>query len=69
MAISRMTFCGNRRRRCGPPVLELLVEPVQLERELQGLDLVILRDCVRPIAEGRYHQGDSAVVQVLGRKP
>jgi len=50
-------------------VLELLVEPVQLERELQGLDLDILRECVRPIAEGRYHQGDSAVVQVLGRKP
>jgi hypothetical protein len=25
----------------GPPLLELLVEPVQLERELQGLDLVI----------------------------
>jgi len=53
----------------GPPVLELLVEPLQLERELQGLDLVILRECVRPIAEGRYHQGDSAVVQALGRKP
>ena len=43
------------------------MEPEQLE-QLQGLRLEILRECLRPIHEGPYHQGDSAVVQVLGRK-
>lgn len=53
----------------GPPSADLLMEPEQLERELQGLRLEILRECLRPIQEGLCHQGDSAVVQVLGRKP
>ena len=48
----------------GPPSVELLMEP----EELQGLRLEILRECLRPIREGLYHQGDSAVVQVLCRK-
>ena len=52
----------------GPPSLDLLVEPDQLERELSGLRLEILRECRRLIREGRYHQGESAVVQLRGRK-
>jgi len=52
----------------GPPNAALLMEPEQLEQELRGLDLEILRECRRPVEEGRYHRGESAVVQVRGRK-
>ncbi len=53
----------------GPPVAELLIEPESLRQELAGLELLILQEKRRPIAEGTYHRGESAVVQLLGRKP
>jgi SAM-dependent methyltransferase len=53
----------------GPPTLDLLVEPEQLQTELAGLELLVLRERQRPIHEGPYHQGTSAVVQAVGRKP
>jgi SAM-dependent methyltransferase len=53
----------------GPPRLELLIEPADLRRELAGLELPILRETRRSIEEGPWHRGESAVVQVLGRKP
>jgi SAM-dependent methyltransferase len=53
----------------GPPVRELLVEPAELERELTGLELEILREIERDVREGRYHGGRSAVVQLLGLRP
>jgi SAM-dependent methyltransferase len=53
----------------GPPRLELLIEPAELRRELASLELPILRETRRTIEEGPWHRGESAVVQVLGRKP
>jgi SAM-dependent methyltransferase len=53
----------------GPPVEALLIEPEVLRLELQGLELVLLEERERWIEEGPYHHGQSAVVQVLGRKP
>lgn len=53
----------------GPPRLELLCEPEDLCSELADLELLVLQERRRWIAEGPYHHGDSAVVQVLGRKP
>ena len=53
----------------GPPSAELLIEPDQLRQELQGLDWLVLQERERWIEEGRYHHGQSAVVQALGRKP
>ncbi len=53
----------------GPPTLDLLVEPEQLQAELTGLELLVLQERQRPIDEGPYHQGMSAVVQAVGRKP
>lgn len=52
----------------GPPSIELLISPEQLKQELGGLELEILEATTRPINEGPYHQGMSAVVQALGRK-
>ena len=53
----------------GPPSLELLVEPGALRHELAGLELLEFNPCRRVIHEGPYHQGESAVIQVLARKP
>lgn len=53
----------------GPPVRDLLIEPEELRQELAGLELLQLQETRRMIAEGPYHQGISAVVQVVGRKP
>jgi hypothetical protein len=50
-------------------VAELLIEPESLRQELAGLELLILQEKRRPIVEGTYHRGESAVVQLLGRKP
>lgn len=53
----------------GPPVRELLVTLDALRVELAGLNFEIAREVQREIHEGRLHDGPSAVVQVLGRKP
>jgi SAM-dependent methyltransferase len=52
----------------GPKVAELMMDLKVLRNELVGLDLEIARELGRDIHEGRYHQGRSAVVQVLGFK-
>ena len=53
----------------GPPTATLLIEPEVLLRELAGLDLLLFEERQRWIEEGPYHQGESAVVQAVGRKP
>ncbi len=53
----------------GPPVAELLMTLPALREELAGLDLAIAREVEREVAEGTYHRGKSAVVQVLGFRP
>lgn len=53
----------------GPPVPELTMPLSDLETELAGLDLLQAAEIERDVREGRYHQGPSAVVQILGRKP
>jgi len=53
----------------GPPQRELLIELDQLRQELQGLEWLVLQERQRPIHEGPYHQGPSAVLQAHGRKP
>lgn len=53
----------------GPANRELLIEPDDLRAELQGLDLLICEERQRWIEEGPFHHGESAVVQVLGRRP
>ena len=53
----------------GPPVRELLMDPEDLQRDLEGLTFKQFRCCERLVEEGPYHRGNSAVVQVLGQKP
>ncbi|RMG67583.1 MAG: class I SAM-dependent methyltransferase [Calditrichaeota bacterium] len=53
----------------GPPVRELMMEAADLEKELAGLEFLILRETERAVVEGTHHRGWAAVVQVLARKP
>jgi SAM-dependent methyltransferase len=52
----------------GPPQKELLMSLKELKVELDGLDFIIGEELVRNISEGKYHQGESAVVQIVACK-
>jgi 2-polyprenyl-3-methyl-5-hydroxy-6-metoxy-1,4-benzoquinol methylase len=53
----------------GPPTAELLMELATLQQELAGLTFSHAVELERVIQEGQFHQGQSAVVQVLALKP
>jgi len=52
----------------GPSNPDVLPTLAELRSELAGLDLEIAREKEREVREGPYHQGMSAVVQVLARR-
>ena len=54
----------------GPPPSdkEMFMSLKELESELDGLDFVVGAEIERNISEGKYHQGESAVVQVVACK-
>jgi SAM-dependent methyltransferase len=53
----------------GPRDRALLPSLDELRAELLGLEIVSGEEKLREVHEGKYHQGASAVVQVLARKP
>jgi SAM-dependent methyltransferase len=53
----------------GPSDVELLMTAVTLRQELAGLEFEIAIEREREIHEGKGHNGRSAVVQVLARRP
>jgi SAM-dependent methyltransferase len=53
----------------GPRDPALLMSAAQLRVELAGLEPLVAREVERTITEGPYHQGTSATVQYLARKP
>lgn len=53
----------------GPPTADLMMTLADLQADFQALELVIARDGEREIHEGSGHNGMSAVVQLLARKP
>ncbi|MFO1471547.1 MAG: class I SAM-dependent methyltransferase [Turneriella sp.] len=52
----------------GPPVVELLMTLEALKAELGGLDFLHAVEIDRVIHEGRGHEGQSAVVQIVARR-
>ena len=54
----------------GPPSSkkELFMSLEKLKVELQGLEFIIGAEVERNISEGKYHQGESAVVQIAAYK-
>ncbi len=53
----------------GPRDVALLVTLDALRAELAGLELLVAREVERDLHEGALHQGRSAVVQVVARRP
>jgi len=53
----------------GPTEPDRLAPMSQLQTELAGLEWVLARETERVLAEGTYHSGLSATVQLLGRRP
>lgn len=49
----------------GPPNPNLCMTPHQLREELIGLQFEVLLEREREVSEGKYHHGNSAVVQML----
>jgi hypothetical protein len=52
----------------GPSSAALLPALDDLREELKELELEVAREVVREVQEGRMHHGESAVVQLLGRR-
>lgn len=50
----------------GPKELSLLVTLAELREQLSVLELVVAHDADREIHEGRFHDGRSATVQLVG---
>lgn len=53
----------------GPADPEMMMSAPGLQRELPGLVLTHLKECRRPVLEGKGHTGDGEVVQVIARRP
>jgi SAM-dependent methyltransferase len=53
----------------GPPSAAMLFEPAEIADELAGLELLRCEERTRMVHEGRYHDGQSAVLQVVAQKP
>lgn len=53
----------------GPKDPALLASLDELRAELSGLEFEIAREVVREISEGKFHQGKSATVQIVAKKP
>ncbi len=53
----------------GPPEIALLMDLDSLQQELQGLRFLHAQECTRELHEGLFHNGPSAVVQILAQRP
>jgi 2-polyprenyl-3-methyl-5-hydroxy-6-metoxy-1,4-benzoquinol methylase len=53
----------------GPPTAELMMTLAAAREELAGLDLLEAEETLREVHEGKYHDGLSAVLQLVARKP
>lgn len=53
----------------GPPVAEQMMDLASLKDELAGLKIKTGQEIIRTVREGKYHNGEGAVVQMVGIKP
>lgn len=53
----------------GPRTADLLMTLAAVREELSGLELLDAGERLREVHEGAYHDGPSAVLQVVARKP
>ena len=53
----------------GPRDSDMMPTEADLHEELAGLEFLVSRELMRAVNEGEYHHGESAVVQIVARKP
>ncbi|WP_417228284.1 class I SAM-dependent methyltransferase [Amphritea sp.] len=59
----------NSRGLGGPKDPDMLMALHDLKQELAELELIIARECLRPVNEGELHRGECSVIQLVGIKP
>jgi SAM-dependent methyltransferase len=52
----------------GPPIAELMMTLDAVREELAGLEFLQAEERVRDVHEGKYHDGPSAVLQIVAHK-
>nr|WP_320135474.1 class I SAM-dependent methyltransferase [uncultured Amphritea sp.] len=52
----------------GPKDPDMLMSLHDLKQELAELDLLLARECLRPVNEGELHRGECSVIQLVGVK-
>jgi len=60
---------ADRRGGPGAGMPERFMTLAALEEDFAGLEFLVAREVRREVNEGTYHQGESAVVQLLARRP
>lgn len=53
----------------GPQRIDMLYTSDMLRADFSGLQLLLLHECYMLLNEGNYHQGEAAVVRLVGTKP
>lgn len=53
----------------GPPTADMLMTLAEVRAELAGLDFIEGQEKLREVHEGKFHDGMSAVLQVVARRP
>lgn len=53
----------------GPRDSELLYDPVELDGDFEGLEILSLERCDVELSEGNYHRGEASVVRLLADRP
>lgn len=53
----------------GPPTADVMMTLAAVRAELGGLEILVGEEKLRAVHEGKHHDGVSAVLQVVARKP
>lgn len=53
----------------GPENVDLLMDLEKVKEELSGLVFFHAQELLRPVQEGKFHNGISSVIQIMGKKP
>lgn len=53
----------------GPPVREMLYDAAMMKADFAAAEILQLDEAVLPLAEGKYHVGDGAVLRARFRRP
>jgi SAM-dependent methyltransferase len=53
----------------GPKDLDVLYSVDEIKRDFAGFEILLLKEEILDLSEGKFHKGKSAVIRFIGRKP